>query len=144
MPTKARRRGERRRSVEIVLERSPEEERPTRVPRRVWRSWEGERETERREDGEPRISKVASVLTVSARLVMTNKNVSNVPGDEREVDLLSTTIVLLSVEGVACIVMRRRPGTGRVPWLKAAHCLGWFDRRCRPRRASSRMFAQAG
>jgi hypothetical protein len=60
MPTKARRRGVRRRSVEIVLEASPEEERPTRVPRRVWRSWEGERDTERREYGEPRISKVAS------------------------------------------------------------------------------------
>jgi hypothetical protein len=35
MPTKARRRGESRRSVEIVLEGSPEEESPTRVPRRV-------------------------------------------------------------------------------------------------------------
>ena len=35
MPTKARRSGERRRRVEIVLEGSPEEERPTRVPRRV-------------------------------------------------------------------------------------------------------------
>ena len=60
IPTKARRSGERRRSVEIVLEGSPDEERPTRVPRRVWRSWEGERKTERRDDGEPRISKVAS------------------------------------------------------------------------------------
>jgi hypothetical protein len=35
IPTKARRSGERRRRVEIVLEGSPEEERPTRVPRRV-------------------------------------------------------------------------------------------------------------
>jgi hypothetical protein len=60
MPAKARRRGESRRSVEIVLEGSAAEERPTRVPRRVKRSWEGERETERSEDGEPRISKVAS------------------------------------------------------------------------------------
>jgi hypothetical protein len=66
IPTKARRRGESRRSVETVLEGSLEEERPTRVPRRVWRSWEGERETERREDGEPRISKVASVFVWSA------------------------------------------------------------------------------
>jgi hypothetical protein len=62
MPTKMRRRGGRRRSVETVLEGSPEaEERPTRVPRRVWRVWEGERDTERREDGEPRTSNVASV-----------------------------------------------------------------------------------
>lgn len=61
MPTKMRRKGERRRSVETVLEGSPEEEeRPTRVPRRVWRSWEGERDTESREDEEPRISNVAS------------------------------------------------------------------------------------
>jgi len=58
MPRKMRRRGERKRSVETV---SPEEEeRPTRVPRRVWRVWEGERDTERREDGEPRTSNVAS------------------------------------------------------------------------------------
>ena len=61
MPTKTRRRGERRRRVEIVLDGSPEEERPTRVPRRVYRSCEGETETERREYGEPRTSNVASV-----------------------------------------------------------------------------------
>jgi hypothetical protein len=58
------------------------------------------------------------------------------------VDLLPSTIVLLSVEGVVCIVMRRRPGIGLACWLKAVHCLGWFDRRCKPRRASSRIFAQ--
>ena len=60
MPVKARRKGERGRSVEMVLS-GWADERPTRVPRRVWRSWEGERVTERREEGEPRTSKVASV-----------------------------------------------------------------------------------
>lgn len=34
------------------------------------------------------------------------------PGDETEVDLVSSTIVLLSVEGVAWMVIRRRPGKG--------------------------------
>jgi hypothetical protein len=66
------------------------------------------------------------------------------PGDETDVDLLSSTIVLLSVEGVAWIVMRRRPGIGLVCCFKAVHCLGWFERRWKPCRASSCMFAQAG
>src|SRR5256885_8492769 len=72
MPTRARRRGERRRSVEIVLAGSLAEERPTRVPRRVLRSWEGERETESREDGEPRTSNVASNCEVLAHWGMAN------------------------------------------------------------------------
>jgi hypothetical protein len=66
------------------------------------------------------------------------------PGDETEVDLLSSTIVLLSVDGVASTVMRRRPGIGLVSRLNAVHFRGRFDRRCKPRRASSRIVAQAG
>jgi len=60
IPISARRTGLSRRNVEMVLSGSPEN--PTRVPRRVYRSCEGERETERREYGEPRISKEASAL----------------------------------------------------------------------------------
>jgi hypothetical protein len=41
-------------------------------------------------------------------------------------------------------VMRRRPGMGLVFWLEAVHCLGWFEMRWKPRRASWRMFVQAG
>lgn len=44
MPMRARRRGERRRRLETVVVGSPD--RPTRVPRRVWRDWDGERVTE--------------------------------------------------------------------------------------------------
>jgi hypothetical protein len=36
----------------------------TRVPRLVYRFWEAERDTERREYGAPRTSKVASILLV--------------------------------------------------------------------------------
>jgi hypothetical protein len=42
------------------------------------------------------------------------------------------------------MVMRRRPGMGLVFWLEAVHCLGWFKMRWKPRRASWRMFTQAG
>ena len=51
--------GERMRSVEMAS-LGEVEERPTRVPRRVNRCCEGEIEAERREYGEPRISKEAS------------------------------------------------------------------------------------
>lgn len=44
--------------MEIVVVGSPERE--TRVPRRVWRGWDGERATERREYGDPITSKTAS------------------------------------------------------------------------------------
>ena len=47
MPTRARRKGERRLKVETVVEGSPDT--PTRVPRRVWRGWDAERVTERSE-----------------------------------------------------------------------------------------------
>jgi hypothetical protein len=58
------------------------------------------------------------------------------PGEDTEVDLLSSTIVLLSVEGVAWTAIRRRPGKGLASWLKVVHCLGWLDMRRKPRRAS--------
>jgi hypothetical protein len=66
------------------------------------------------------------------------------PGDETEVDLVSRTMTLLSVEGVARTVMRRRPGMGLVFRLEAVHCLGWFEIRWKPRRASWHMVVQAG
>ena len=47
MPTRARRRGERNRSVETTSSGVPV--RPTREPRRVYRSCDGESETESRE-----------------------------------------------------------------------------------------------
>ena len=56
-------------------------------------------------------------------------NQIDLPGDETEVESLLITIVLLSVDGVACMVIRRRPGRGLVPWVLAAHCLGWLERR---------------
>jgi hypothetical protein len=58
------------------------------------------------------------------------------PGEETEVDLPSSTMVLLSVEGVAWMVIRRRPGTRLASCLKAVNCLGWLDRRWKPRWAS--------
>jgi hypothetical protein len=47
MPTRARRKGERRLRVETVVEGSPES--PTRLPRRVWSGCDAERVAERRE-----------------------------------------------------------------------------------------------
>ena len=58
MPTGARLKGSRKESVESVFSDLPC--RPTRVPRRVKRVCEAERETERREKGVPMTSKCAS------------------------------------------------------------------------------------
>ena len=60
MPRGKRRRGERRRRVEMTLSGESVADRPTREPRRVKRSWEGERVALRREYGEPSTSKEAS------------------------------------------------------------------------------------
>jgi hypothetical protein len=75
---------------------------------------------------------------------MAGRTTIELPGDETEVDLVSRTMTLLSVEGVARVVMRRRPGMGLVFWLEVVHCLGWFEMRWKPRRASWHMFVQAG
>lgn len=60
MPRGKRRRGKRRRRVEITLSGEVVADRPTRQPRRVKRSCEGESVALRSEYGEPRTSKEAS------------------------------------------------------------------------------------
>jgi hypothetical protein len=106
MPTRALRTGERIRRLETVLSGVPE--RPTKEPRRVWRSCEGDSETERREYGDPSTSNVASAHGV--RLVFPQLELRHDrPGDDADSDLLPTEILLLSVEGVACIVMFLMP-----------------------------------
>ncbi len=60
MPRGRRRNGERRRRLEMTLSGEDVAERPTREPRRVKRSCEGESVALRSEYGEPRTSKEAS------------------------------------------------------------------------------------
>jgi hypothetical protein len=86
------------------------DERPTRVPRRVWRGCEGESVQERSEYGLPRISNVASKDSVCYQV----KGVAfSVPGVDTEVDFPTTSIVLLSVEGVDWREMYLYPPTRR-------------------------------
>jgi hypothetical protein len=60
MPEIARRKGVSSRSVDIVSS-GEEDDRPTKVPRRVCKCCEGERVTESKEYGLPSTSNVASV-----------------------------------------------------------------------------------
>lgn len=92
--------GESRRRVETVVVGSPD--RPTRVPRRVWRDCDGERLTERREYGLPRTSKTASRNTNCERVLLVDEWGWYSPGVDAELGVFSITPEE-SDDGAACI-----------------------------------------